>query len=127
VADHPLRAVNRRADEVSSAMRRDFEKAYAKVGRPSIPPEMRLKALLLQALYSIRSERQLVDQIQMSLLYKWFIDLSLDAPAWNATTFTKNRERFEKHGLLRSSSSEWSRRRTWRSGPRTTTSRWAGP
>ena len=101
VADHPLRAVKRRADEVLSAMRRDFEKAYAKVGRPSIPPEMLLKALLLQALYSIRSERQLVDQIQMNLLYKWFIDLSLDAPAWNATTFTKNRERFEKHGLLR--------------------------
>jgi transposase len=100
-ADHPLRAVKRRADEVLSSMRRDFEKAYAKVGRPSIPPEMLLKALLLQALYSIRSERQLVDQIQMNLLYKWFIDLSLDGPAWNATTFTKNRERFEKHGLLR--------------------------
>ncbi len=99
--DHPLRAVKRRADEVLSAMRRDFEKAYAKVGRPSIPPEMLLKSLLLQALYSIRSERQLVDQIQMNLLYKWFIDLQLDAPAWNATTFTKNRERFEKHGLLR--------------------------
>ncbi len=80
-ADHPLRAVKRRADEVLGAMRRDFERAYAKVGRPSIPPEMLLKALLLQALYSIRSERQLVDQIQMNLLYKWFIDLSLDAPA----------------------------------------------
>jgi len=99
--EHPLRAVKRRADEVLKSMRRDFEKAYAKVGRPSIPPEMLLKALLLQALYTIRSERQLVDQIQMNLLYKWFIDLSLDAPAWNATTFTKNRERFEKHGLLR--------------------------
>lgn len=100
-SDHPLRAVKRRADEVLGSMRRDFDRAYAKVGRPSIPPEMLLKALLLQALYSIRSERQLVDQIQMNLLYKWFIDLSLDAPAWNATTFTKNRERFEKHGLLR--------------------------
>jgi hypothetical protein len=62
---------------------------------------MLLKALLLQALYSIRSERQLVEQIQMTLLYKWFLDLSLDAPSWNATAFTKNRERFEKHGLLR--------------------------
>lgn len=99
--DHPLRAVKRRADEVLSSMRKDFDRAYAKLGRPSIPPEMLLKALLLQALYSIRSERQLVDQIQMNLLYKWFIDLSLDAAAWNATTFTKNRERFEKHGLLR--------------------------
>jgi transposase len=100
-ADHPLRAVKRRADEVLSSMRKDFDRAYSRLGRPSIPPEMLLKALLLQALYSIRSERQLVDQIQMNLLYKWFIDLSLDAPAWNATTFTKNRERFERHGLLR--------------------------
>jgi transposase len=99
--DHPLRAVKRRADAVLSSMRKDFDRAYAKLGRPSIPPEMLLKALLLQALYSIRSERQLVDQIQMNLLYKWFVDLSLDAAAWNATTFTKNRERFEKHGLLR--------------------------
>ena len=59
--DHPLRAVKRRADEVLGSMRRDFDRAYAKLGRPSIPPEMLLKALLLQALYSIRSERQLVD------------------------------------------------------------------
>jgi transposase len=101
VADHPLRAVRRLSNEVLTAMHRDFEKAYAKVGRPSIPPEMLLKAVLRQALYSIPSERQLVDQIQMNRLYKWFIDLSLDAAAWNATTFTKNRERFEKYGLLR--------------------------
>jgi transposase len=99
--EHPLRGVRRRADAVLASMHEDFERAYAKVGRPSIPPEMLLKALLLQALYSVRSERQLVEQIQMNLLYKWFIDLSLDAPSWNATTFTKNRERFEKHGLLR--------------------------
>jgi transposase len=100
-ADHPLRAVKRRADEVLSSMRKDVDRAYSKLGRRSIPPEMLLKALLLQALYSIRSERQLVDQIEMNLLYKWFIDLSLDARAWDATTFTKNRERFEEHGLLR--------------------------
>ncbi len=100
-ADHPLREVKRRADEALHAMRGDFEKAYSKLGRPSIPPEMLLKALLLQALYTVRSERQLVEQIQMNLLYKWFIDLSLDAGVWNATTFTKNRERFEEHGLLR--------------------------
>ncbi len=100
-ADHPLREVKRRADEALHAMRGDFEKAYSKLGRPSIPPEMLLKALLLQALYTVRSERQLVEQIQMNLLYKWFIDLSLDAETWNATTFTKNRKRFEEHGLLR--------------------------
>jgi transposase len=101
-ADHPLRGVKRRADEVLSSMRKDFDRAYSKYGRPSIPPEILLKALLLQALYSIRSERQLVEQIQMNLLYRWFIDLSLDGAVWDATTFTKNRERFEKHGLLRS-------------------------
>jgi transposase len=99
--DHPLRAVKRRADSVLASMHMDFEGAYSDVGRPSIPPEMLLKALLSQALSSVRSERQLVEQIQMNLLYKWFIDLSLDAPSWNATTFTKNRERFEKYGLLR--------------------------
>ncbi len=99
--DHPLREVKRRADLVLHSMREDFEEAYSKLGRPSIPPEMLLKALLLQALYTVRSERQLVEQIQMNLLYKWFIDLSLDAGVWNATTFTKNRERFEEHGLLR--------------------------
>jgi transposase len=100
--DHPLRAVKRRADGILSAMHKEFERAYSRMGRPSIPPEMLLKALLLQALYSIRSERQLVEQVRMNLLYRWFIDLSLDAPVWDATTFTKNRERFEGHGLLRS-------------------------
>lgn len=99
--EHPLRAVKARADAVLGSMRRDLERAYARLGRPSIPPEMLLKALLLQALYTIRSERQLVEQIRMNLLYRWFIDLSLDAAVWNATTFTKNRERFEQHGLLR--------------------------
>src|SRR5690606_22292407 len=103
---HPLRGVKRRADEVLSSMRKEFDRAYSKHGRPSIPPEILLKALLLQALYSIRSERQLVEQIQMNLLFRWFVDLSLDGAVWDATTFTKNRERFEKHGaaaqLLRS-------------------------
>lgn len=100
-AEHPLRAVKRRADRILRSMHREFERAYARLGRPSIPPEMLLKALLLQTLYSIRSERQLVEQIRMNLLYRWFLDLSLDAPVWDATTFTKNRERFERHGLLR--------------------------
>lgn len=100
--EHPLRSVKRRADGILRSMHREFERAYSRMGRPSIPPEMLLKALLLQALYTIRSERQLVEQVRMNLLYRWFIDLSLDAPVWDATTFTKNRERFERHGLLRS-------------------------
>jgi len=101
-ADHPLRAAKRRADQVLSAMDGEFRRAYSKLGRPSIPPEMLLKALLLQALYSVRSERRLVEEIRVNLLYRWFLDLSLDAPVWDATSFTTNRERFEKHGLIRS-------------------------
>lgn len=100
--DHPLRVVKRRADQVLSAMDGEFRRAYSKLGRPSIPPEMLLKALLLHALYSIRSERRLVEEIRVNLLYRWFLDLSLDAPVWDATSFTTNRERFEKHGLIRS-------------------------
>jgi transposase len=99
--NHPLRGVKARADAVLGAMRKDLDRAYSKVGRTSIPPEMLLKALVLQALYSIRSEEQLVEHVQMNLLYRWFLDLSLDATVWHATTFTKNRERFERHGLLR--------------------------
>lgn len=100
-ADHPLRGVKQTTDEILRSMRPRFKKAYSVIGRPGIPPEMLLKALLLQSLYSIRSERQLVADIRVNLLYRWFLDLSLDAPVWDATTFTKNRERFEKHGLLR--------------------------
>jgi transposase len=99
--DHPLRGVKKRVDEILRSMRPRLRKAYSAIGRPSIPPEMLLKALLLQSLYSIRSERQLIADIRVNLLYRWFLDLSLDAPVWDATTFTKNRERFQKHGLLR--------------------------
>src|SRR5690606_11132638 len=88
--DHPLRGVKSRADSVLRTMRTDLDRAYANVGRRSIPPEMLLKALLLQALYSIRSEEQLVEHVQMNLLYRWFLDLSLDASVWHPTTFTKN-------------------------------------
>jgi transposase len=99
--DHPLREVKRRAGQVLAGMDADFRRAYSKFGRPSIPPEMLLKALLLQALYSVRSERRLVEEIRVNLLYRWFLDLSLDAPVWDASSFTTNRERFEKHGLIR--------------------------
>ncbi len=98
--EHPLRAIKRRADEVLKQMGRVFKAAYSETGRPSIPPEALLKALLLQALYSISSERRLVDAINWNLLYRWFCDLDPDALVWDATTFTKNRERFERHGLV---------------------------
>ncbi|MGH7469249.1 MAG: IS5 family transposase [Longimicrobiales bacterium] len=99
--DHPLRGVKALTDEILRSMRPQFKKAYSRIGRPGVPPELLLKALLLQSLYSIRSERQLVSEIRMNLLYRWFLDLSLDAPVWDATTFTKNRKRFEHHGLVR--------------------------
>jgi len=98
--DHPLRAIKRQADDVLNAMGRSFEAAYSDVGRPSIPPEALLKAMLLQALYSIPSERRRVDALNWNLLYRWFCDLDPDAAVWEATTFTKNRERFERHGLV---------------------------
>jgi transposase len=71
------------------------------IGRPPIPPEQVLKALLLRVLFSIRSERPLVHQLIGNLLFRWFVDLPVDAPAWDATSFTKNRERLEPHGLVR--------------------------
>jgi transposase len=98
--DHPLRAIKRQADEVLKAMSPSFAAAYSPTGRPSIPPEALLKAMLLQALYSIPSERRLVDALNWNLLYRWFCDLDPDAVVWDATTFTKNRERFERHGLV---------------------------
>jgi transposase len=99
-ADHPLRAIKAVVDERLAALSARFTQAYPALGRPSIPPEQLLKALLLQALYSIRSERQLVDQLNWNLLFRWFVDLTPDAPVWEATTFTHNRQRFAEHGLV---------------------------
>ncbi len=98
--DHPLRAIKGQADEILKAMSRDFEAAYSETGRPSIPPEALLKAMLLQALYSIPSERRLVEALNWNLLYRWFCDVDPDAAVWDPTVFTKNRERFERHGLV---------------------------
>jgi len=74
-ADHPLREIKQRADRVLAGMSRDFNAAYSKTGRPSIPPERLIKALLLQALYSVRSEIQLCEQIGYNLLFRWFLDM----------------------------------------------------
>src|SRR5881227_2904673 len=91
--DHPLRPIQKIVDEALSALTGEFDKLYAKFGRPSIPPEKLLRALLLQAFYSVRSERQLMEQLEYNLLFRWFVGLSLDAPVWDATTFSKNRDR----------------------------------
>lgn len=98
--NHPLRVIKRRADEVLKGMESVFDGAYSETGRPGIPPEALLKALLLQALYSIPSERRLVGAISWNLLHRWFCDLEPDAEVWDATAFTHNRERFERHGLV---------------------------
>src|ERR1700746_2142152 len=91
--DHPLRAILRIVDEALAALSAEFEGLYAKFGRPSIPPERLLRALLLQAFYSVRSEKQLMEQLQYNLLFRWFVGLSLDDEIWDETVFTKNRER----------------------------------
>jgi len=91
--DHPLRAVRAMVDEVLKQLSRRFDGMYAKVGRPSIPPEQLLRALLLQMLYSIRSERLLMEEIDYSILFRWFVGLNLDDKLWDATVFTKNRDR----------------------------------
>ena len=92
-ADHPLRPVRPIVDAALRRLSPRFEQLYVRCGRPSIAPEKLLRALLLQVLYTIRSERQLVEQLQYNLLFQWFVGLSLDDAVWDATTFTKNRDR----------------------------------
>lgn len=92
-ADHPLRAILPIVDAALAALTGEFEKLYAANGRPSIPPEKLLRALLLQAFYSVRSERQLMEQLDYNLLFRWFVGLGVDDPVWDVTVFTKNRDR----------------------------------
>src|SRR6201993_4477952 len=91
--DHPLRTVRAMTDEILNSMSPLFDAMYAEGGRPSTPPEKLLRAQLLQMLYSVRSERLLMEEIDYSILYRWFVGLSLDDQVWDATTFTKNRDR----------------------------------
>jgi transposase len=92
-ADHPLRPIRRMTDAALQRLSPRFDRLYSTIGRPSIPPEKLLRALLLQMLYSIRSERLLMEELDYNILYRWFVGLSLDDPIWDATTFTKNRDR----------------------------------
>ena len=91
--DHPLRAMRTMVDEVLRALSPELGRMYAQAGRPSIAPEKLLRAQLLQMLYSVRSERLLMEEIDYSILFRWFIGLNLDEEVWDATTFTKNRDR----------------------------------
>jgi transposase len=98
--DHPLRPIKRMVDEDLSRMSKQFDAAYADTGRPSVPPERLLKALLLQALYSSPSESQLCERIDTDLLFRWFLDMDPAEPMFDPTAFTHNRERLEDHGLI---------------------------
>ncbi|MDQ2924005.1 MAG: IS5 family transposase [Acidobacteriota bacterium] len=91
--DHPLRAIRSMVDEALGSLCSHFDTLYANGGRPSIAPEKLIRALLLQALYSVRSERQLMEQLNYNLLFRWFVGLNMDDPIWDVTVFTKNRER----------------------------------
>src|SRR3989440_2264394 len=91
--DHPLRAIRTMADAALKELDQRFEGMYAAMGRPSIPPERLLRALLLQVLYTVRSERLLMEQLDYNLLFRWFVGLSIDNPVWDVTVFTKNRDR----------------------------------
>src|SRR6201987_1713993 len=92
-ADHPLRPIRDLTDAALKGLSRDFSRLYSREGRPSIPPERLLRALLLQAFYTVRSERLLMEQLHYNLLFRWFVGLSMDDPVWDATVFCKNRDR----------------------------------
>ena len=91
--DHPLRAIRQMADAALRELDSEFQQLYARCGRPSIAPEKLIRAQLLQVLYSVRSERQLMEQMDYNLLFRWFVGLNIDDAVWDVTVFTKNRER----------------------------------
>jgi transposase len=91
--NHPRRKIRTMADEALKSMSERFDRMYARTGRPSIAPEKLLRALLIQMLYSVRSERLLMEEIDYSMLYRWFVGMNLDEPVWDVTVFTKNRNR----------------------------------
>src|ERR1700737_4408019 len=92
-ADHPLRPIRKRVDEIVKEMSPQFAKLYSDVGRPSIAPERLFRSLLLQIFYSVRSERMLIEQLQYNLLFRWFVGMEMDEAVWNHAVFSKNRER----------------------------------
>jgi len=92
-ADHPLRPIRAMTDDALRGMSRKFGSLYSHTGRPSIPPEQLLRALVVQVLYSVRSERLLMEQLEYNLLFRWFVGLAIDDRVWDVTVFTKNRER----------------------------------
>jgi transposase len=100
-ADHPLRSIRAMADAALKNMSERFDAMYARTGRPSIPPEKLLRAQLIQMLYSVRSERLLMEEIDYSMLFRWFVGMNLDEPVWDVTVFTKNRNRLLEGDVAR--------------------------
>src|SRR4029450_12793317 len=92
-ADHPLRPIRQMVDEVLKSLSRRFAQLYSQTGRPSIPPEKLLRALLLQVLFTVRSERLLMEALNYNLLFRWFVGLNMDEAVWVPTVFSKNRDR----------------------------------
>jgi transposase len=101
-SDHPLRAMRALVDDVLREMSRELDGLYARVGRPSIPPERLLRAQLLQIFYSVRSERLLMGELNYNLLFRWFIGMDMDEPIWAPTVFSKNRDRLLNQEIARS-------------------------
>src|ERR1700691_4641789 len=100
-SDHPLRAIRLITDTILMQLSQVFSRMYAKLGRRSIPPEKLLRALLLQVLYSVRSERMLMEQLEYNMLFRWFVGLGMDDAVWAPTTFTKNRDRLLEGDIAR--------------------------
>lgn len=101
-ADHPIRTIKAVADRALAELSPIFDEMYSQVGRPSIPPERLLKASVLMALYTIRSERQFCEQLDYNLLFRWFLDMDLEEPSFDHSTFSRNRERLLDHDVARS-------------------------
>lgn len=99
--DHPLRAIRLMVDKALGEMSPLFDEMYSEMGRPSIPPEKLLRAQLLQMLYSVRSERLLMEEIDYSVLFRWFVGMNMDEPVWDVTVFTKNRDRLLEHDVAK--------------------------
>src|ERR1700730_6486592 len=99
--DHPLRQLRVMADEALRELKPRFSRLYAKTGRPSVAPEKLLRALLLQVLYTVRSERMLMEQLDYSLLFRWFVGLNMDDAVWHVTVYTKNRDRLLQADVAR--------------------------
>src|SRR5262249_54489793 len=97
--DHPLRPIKAMADGVLASMSRTLSRMYSKVGRPSIPPERLLKSQVLIALHSVRSDRMFCEQLDYNLLFRWFLDMNMDEPAFDHSSFTKNRDRLLEHDV----------------------------